>query len=391
MSVPAEPSFLASLAPSLDEPVRDEALLFTLSNLRARFLPELPPSPLPTRALILGMGTLGCQLARSLLAWGVTALTLVDHGQVRPANPTRQCLYTSADVGRGKVEAAAAALRALSPACRATPCALSIPTPGHGELDLDALGALEALIVAHDLVFLCTDSRQSRWAPSLLAALHGVPAISIGLTFDAFVVIRHAPGASCYFCADSAAAIPSAPAIARPPSELCTLTRPGLAVMAAAAAAELTAALLCHGQGLRAPAEDGARACGPLGPCFNVLRHCLPTHTSTLATLPADPACSACSPCVLAAGKAFLLQALAADGAEALQALLAQLQEGSGGSGGGSGGSQSGRGGAGGLPPALAAAARSALPGGGSGGGGGSGAAASASGEGACGTGWVHF
>ena len=158
--------------------------------------------------------------------------------------------------------------------------------------------------------------------------------------------------------------------------------------MAAAAAAELTAALLCHAQGLRAPAEDGSRACGPLGPAFNVLRHCLPTHATTLATLPADPACSACSPRVLAAGKAFLLQALAADGAEALAGLLAGLQRGEGGEEG-----------AGGLAPALAAA-RSAFPvGGGSGGGGGSGsgsgsgsgAAASASVEGLGAAGWVHF
>ena len=93
--------------------------------------------------------------------------------------------------------------------------------------------------------------------------------------------------------------------------------------MAAAAAAELLAVLLCHEAGLRAPVEGPAAAHGPLGPAYNVLRHTLPSHASTLAALPADPACVACSPAVLAAGRAWVLRVLEAEGEAELRALLA--------------------------------------------------------------------
>ena len=160
---------------------RDEALLFTLSALKGRFLPELPPLPHGRSVLILGAGTLGCALARALLAWGFTTLTFVDHGCVRPANPTRQCLYTLADIGAPKAAAAAAAIRALSPGAAAAGHALSIPSPNRGELCLGALEALEQLVLSHDLVYLCTDSRESRWAPSFLCTLHKRPCIAIGI------------------------------------------------------------------------------------------------------------------------------------------------------------------------------------------------------------------
>ena len=358
---------------------RDEALLFTLSALSVRYLPELPPLPHGRSVLILGAGTLGCALSRALLAWGFTTLTFVDHGCVRPSNPTRQCLYTLADVGAPKAATAAAAIRALSPGANAAGHALSIPSPGRGELCLGALEALEQLIQKHNLIYLCTDTRESRWAPAFLCALHQRPCIAIGISFDGYVVIRHAPSSACYFCYDSAC-LPSARATPAPPTETCTLTRPGVASVAAAAGAELAAVLLCHPLGLLAPAEGGgggggsaaaaaaAAPYGPLGPAYNVLRGSLPAHTSTLAAHAPSPDCTACGARVQAGGRAWLVQVLQAGGVEALAAaLLAQR-----------GGSGSAEGSSSAVGGSSAVGSSGAVGSGGGGGGGGGGAAASA-------------
>ncbi len=46
-----------------------------------------------TRCLLLGSGTLGCNVSRCLLGWGVRDITFVDNGTVSYSNPTRQSLF----------------------------------------------------------------------------------------------------------------------------------------------------------------------------------------------------------------------------------------------------------------------------------------------------------
>ena len=58
----------------------------------------------PRRCLLLGAGTLGCNVARLLLGWGHSHITMLDSGTVAPSNPVRQNLYTTADVGKPKAE-----------------------------------------------------------------------------------------------------------------------------------------------------------------------------------------------------------------------------------------------------------------------------------------------
>ncbi len=65
--------------------------------------------------LIVGLGGLGCPAAQFLATSGVGKLVLNDFDRVDETNLPRQILYTADDVGKLKVEAAGARLRALNP------------------------------------------------------------------------------------------------------------------------------------------------------------------------------------------------------------------------------------------------------------------------------------
>ncbi|GAQ88871.1 ubiquitin activating E1 enzyme-like protein [Klebsormidium nitens] len=346
---------VAALGAALD-PVQlaGAAVDLNLQLMRWRLLPSLDlPRLTATRCLLLGTGTLGCAVARTLLAWGVRDITLVDSGVVSFSNPVRQSLFTHADClagGRPKAEAAAAALRAIFPGAQASGVRLSIPMPGHAvgareaPAVLAACAQLEQLIQTSDAVFLLTDTRESRWLPTLLAAAHNKLAINAALGFDTFLVMRHgagplaapppapsadAPAAAgaaapplrlgCYFCNDVVAPLDST--AGRTLDQQCTVTRPGLAPMAAALAVELLVALRHHPAGLHAPADStppgaafpaGATA-QPLGLVPHQVRGFLAFFSQLLVTGHAFDKCTACSAAVVREyhhrGPDFLLQA----------------------------------------------------------------------------------
>jgi adenylyltransferase/sulfurtransferase len=70
---------------------------------------------LAARVLIVGAGGLGSPAALYLAAAGVGTIGLVDGDAVDLSNLQRQVLHQTPDVGRPKVESAAAKLRALNP------------------------------------------------------------------------------------------------------------------------------------------------------------------------------------------------------------------------------------------------------------------------------------
>lgn len=68
--------------------------------------------------LLIGAGTLGCQLARNLIGWGIRKITFVDYGKISYSNPVRQSLYDFEDStkgGRPKAEVAAEKLKKIFP------------------------------------------------------------------------------------------------------------------------------------------------------------------------------------------------------------------------------------------------------------------------------------
>ncbi|KAL6760368.1 E1-like protein-activating [Haematococcus lacustris] len=180
----------------------EQAVDLNLRLMKWRAAPALDLCALnTTKCLLLGAGTLGCAVARTLLAWGVRSMSLLDSGRVAYSNPVRQSLFSFQDClegGKPKAQAAAEALRGIFPAVQASAHCLAIPMPGHPASSPAAEHAmqqdteeLDRLVQAADVVFLLTDTRESRWLPALLAAAHGKLAITSAVGFDTFLVMRH--------------------------------------------------------------------------------------------------------------------------------------------------------------------------------------------------------
>lgn len=64
--------------------------------------------------VIVGVGALGCEVAKNLVLMGVGKLILIDNDVVELSNLSRQMLFTEEDIGRSKSEAAAEKLRILN-------------------------------------------------------------------------------------------------------------------------------------------------------------------------------------------------------------------------------------------------------------------------------------
>lgn len=75
---------------------------------------------LDAHVVLIGAGGIGAPAIQYLAAAGIGRLTVIDDDEVALSNLQRQVLFASADVGRPKVEAAAAAVARLNPDVRVT-------------------------------------------------------------------------------------------------------------------------------------------------------------------------------------------------------------------------------------------------------------------------------
>ena len=90
------------------------AVDLNLKLMKWRLAPDLDLGKIAqTKCLLLGAGTLGCYVARSLMAWGVRHISFVDNGTVSFSNPVRQPLFNFKDCLEGGSPKAAKAAEAL--------------------------------------------------------------------------------------------------------------------------------------------------------------------------------------------------------------------------------------------------------------------------------------
>ncbi|XP_061639769.1 ubiquitin-like modifier-activating enzyme ATG7 isoform X3 [Phyllopteryx taeniolatus] len=325
-----------------------------LKLMRWRLVPSLDlDKVVSTKCLLLGAGTLGCNVARTLMGWGVRHITFVDNAKISYSNPVRQPLYEFEDcLGGGKAKAIAAVdrLTKIFPGVNAEGLNMSIPMPGHpvnfsqatlaqAQRDVEQL---EKLISEHDVVFLLMDTRESRWLPTVIAGSKRKLVINAALGFDTFVVMRHglkkarqnacgdvdsSPSCSsassssstpagsasslfsnipghklgCYFCNDVVA--PGDSTRDRTLDQQCTVSRPGLAMIASALAVEMMVSILQHSEGGYAVASSSNdRMNEPptsLGLVPHQIRGFLSRFDNVLPASLAFDKCTACSPIVL--------------------------------------------------------------------------------------------
>ena len=310
-----------------------QAADLNLKLMKWRMIPNLDVDLLQsTKVLLVGAGTLGCSVARTLMGWGIRHMKIVDYGNVSYSNPVRQNLFTLDDChhangsGKSKAMAASDALKTIAADVESEGVILSIPMPGHAEPKEsieDSVTKLDALVQDCDVAFLLTDTRESRWLPTIMAAAHDKILINAALGLDSWLVMRHGGGVSsdstigrlgCYFCNDVVA--PENSTKNRTLDQQCTVTRPGLAPIASSMAVELMVSLLHHPLRQRAAApaigsgttfsptvssgEDSSSS-SPLGVMPHQIRGSLVSYTMMTPTVPAFKCCTGCSPATIEA------------------------------------------------------------------------------------------
>lgn len=196
----------------------DQAVDLNLKLIKWRISPNIDLDVIKNcKCLLLGAGTLGSYVSRTLLGWGVRKITFIDNANVSFSNPVRQPLFSFKDCKEGgvqKAKKAAEALEEIYPGVESTGYVMEVPMVGHPITD-DAktktnFDTLKALIDDHDAIFLLMDTRESRWLPTVMGKSAGKIVLNAALGFDTFVVMRHGLKTSaegevefgCYFCND---------------------------------------------------------------------------------------------------------------------------------------------------------------------------------------------
>jgi adenylyltransferase/sulfurtransferase len=141
------------------------------------------------RALVIGVGGLGCPAAFALARAGVGTLGLVDPDVIDVSNLPRQLLYDVADVGRAKVAVAAERLRTVAPGLEV----------GATQARFTASDA--AWLRGFDVVLDGTDSIAAKFAVNDAAVAAGVPLVHAGaVDFRAQLLTILPRATACYRC-----------------------------------------------------------------------------------------------------------------------------------------------------------------------------------------------
>ena len=249
------------------ETIAENAVDLNINLMKWRMCPFLNTEIIrKQKYLLVGAGTLGCHVSRALLGWGARHITFLDNGKVSYSNPVRQSLYTfedSKNVGNNyKAILGAEMLKKIFPMVDSKGFNITIPLPGRTLIDEKAkeeyfknLEILENQIKDCDVMFLLTDSRESRWYPTVIAKAYNKLVITAAIGFDSFLVMRHGNNVNklgCYFCTDITT--PGDTSGNRTLDQQCTISRPGVSMICSGLATEL--AMSCGNSALNNGEKD---------------------------------------------------------------------------------------------------------------------------------------
>ena len=142
------------------------------------------------RVVCIGAGGLGSPASLYLAAAGVGTLGVVDFDVVDFSNLQRQILYSSTDVGRRKVDAAASRLSSLNPEVRVV----------THETPLTSANALD-ILKGYDVVVDGADNFPARYLVNDACVLLGIPnAYGSIFRFDGQASVFATKGGPCYRC-----------------------------------------------------------------------------------------------------------------------------------------------------------------------------------------------
>lgn len=147
---------------------------------------------LNSSALIVGMGGLGSPVAMYLASAGVGRLIIADDDTVELSNLQRQILHGNDDLGKHKVDSAAATLLSLNPE-------ISI-TKYKQRLDAQAL---DDLVPQVDVVLDGCDNFATRFAVNRACAKHHIPLVSgAAIRFEGQISVfpHNNSDSPCYHC-----------------------------------------------------------------------------------------------------------------------------------------------------------------------------------------------
>jgi molybdopterin/thiamine biosynthesis adenylyltransferase len=157
---------------------------------------ELPVSAFAAVAgdplvVVVGAGGLGCPAAIGLGVAGVRRIRLIDDDVVDISNLPRQVLHERSDLGRPKVESAAASLRERFPALEVEPVRTRLES-----------GNADALLGDADLVLEGSDNFPTKFRVNAAAAKLGIPAVIGGVLRleGQALAVDSTTGAPCYRC-----------------------------------------------------------------------------------------------------------------------------------------------------------------------------------------------